>query len=521
VLLAAGRTADADKLVHEIIARTPNPSSTLLLEESLVYMRSGRATEALGVLEKILASDPTNADALIRRSAIYVSSGRNLDQAIHDLQSLRDRAPDAVNVRMELMEAYHLKADDDNAIHELEAVLRIQPDDKEAVLRLAQFYGTATPPRWLDMEQTLQAARTQPQLINDVDVILAQASMWMRRHDMSKAGDLVAQARKIAPNSQGAFQMYCDLLLQTRQYRQLLDVTNPMVQNKQAPWWVYQFRGKADKALDDKQAALEELSAGLDAATAANDDGAISQIVQTIASEVGVQQASVRVIGRAQKGEHSWMKIMAYLDQVQGDLPGAVGWLEKIMDDPNTTPQELDAVRRAASVLYMSQNPPNAAKAIDIYKKEVDRNPNDVAALNNLACAMILPNSGYTAKDALEYSTKAYTLTQNIGKNDAMIDDTQGYILVMLGRVDEGISLLQQALDKQAFPEGLYHLGIAYLDSSTPQPLEAQKVLQQATDMINLQAKQNIPVDMDLKSRIENAMARARQASPTTQKSPA
>jgi tetratricopeptide (TPR) repeat protein len=491
----------------------------MLLEKAAIYMKSGRLTEALQVLEKVLAMDPNNADALMYRSTIYVSSGRNLDQAIHDLQLLRDRAPDSTNVRSELAEADLQKGDEDGAIRELETVVRMQPTKREAILRLAQLYANSSPPRWLDVEQGLARARKQPALANDVGIILAQTQMWLKRNQSSRAADSIAEAKQIAPENPTVLQVYCQVLLQGKQYRQVLDQTDSLVQSKQAPWWVYQFRGQAQRGLDDKQAALDEFSTGLDVAGKAGDDSAISTLVQTIANEIGIDQAKARILPRAQKGDHRWMMMMGYLSQLQGNTPDAIDWNEKVLADSTSTPQELDTARRAVGLLYLSLTPPNTTKAIDAFRKELDRNPNDVAALNNLACAMILPNSGYSAKDALEFSTRAFNLTDQAGQTDPMIDDTQGYILVLSGRADEGINLLQKALDRKTFPDVLYHMGEAYLALQPAQPAEAEKALDRAMALIDAQSKDSQTIDMELKSKIQDAQARARAAAPTTQKS--
>ena len=51
---------------------------------------------------------------------------------------------------------------------------------------------------------------------------------------------------------------------------------------------------------------------------------------------------------------------------------------------------------------------------------------------------MILPNSGYTPKEALEYSQRAFDILGQQNIVNAYIYDTQGYLLALCGRVDEG-----------------------------------------------------------------------------------
>ncbi len=509
--LNGGRVAEADKEIQSALAATPNPSFVLLNQQARVYMVSGRATEALAVLEKALAANPRNYEAMYFRGSIYVAAQRNLDQAIRDLQTVRDALPDNLDARMQLAQAFHNKGDDESAIRELEAAVHQGPNDKSARLRLVNFYARSSPPRWSQAERTLREARDIPELAQDVDLLQAEAQMWLQRKDTSKASEAILQARKLAPDNTSLFRTWCEVLVQSKEYRQLLAMTDPLVQSKKAPWWVYQYRGRAQKALDEKQKALDEFTAGIDVASAAKDDDAVAAIVKSIADEIGVEAAKARIIARAEKGENRWRLLLSYLLDSGGDLPGAVSWIEKIIADPNATPDELGTAQRVAGTLYLRLDPPETAKACAIYRKVLESSPNDPAMLNNLACAMILPNSGYTAKDALEYSQRAYNLLDQQGQANAYISDTQGYLLVLVGRVDEGISLLRQAIDKQPFAEAYYHLGEGYLALSTPLPTDAEQALKQAQTLLEQAKAEDKPVDAAMKEKIEKALERARQ----------
>jgi Flp pilus assembly protein TadD len=166
----------------------------------------------------------------------------------------------------------------------------------------------------------------------------------------------------------------------------------------------------------------------------------------------------------------------------------------------------------------MASEPPDVAKAVAVYRKLLERDANDVLALNNLACTMILPNSGFSAKDALEFSTRAFRIVEQTGGVNAYIFDTQGQILILNGRFQEGVSLLQRAIDKEPIAEACFHLGEAYLSMPEPRIAEAQDALKQAQALQEAAVRDNKPVDSDLKSRIEKALERSRQPVPTAAK---
>ncbi|HWP40872.1 MAG TPA: tetratricopeptide repeat protein, partial [Tepidisphaeraceae bacterium] len=509
LLIINKRLDEALKESNAALAGNPNPSPALLTQHAFVLMSLGRTSEALEILDRVLASNPDNVEALFYRGSLFVSARRNLDQAVRDLQTVREAMSDNVEARLYLADAYVFKDDLEAAIAELEAAVRQLPDARQPKIRLLELYAQSEPPRWRDADRVLKDARQNPRLANDIELLNAEALMWLKRKDVNKAGEVITTALKQSPNNLNLFRTYCEVLHQAKQHRELLRVTDGPVKSKQAPWWFYVYRGRALKALDDKQAALDEFSAGLEAAGA--DEDAATRIVQAIAEEIGVAPAKIRIASRAQKGENRWRMMMAYLCQIEPDIQQAINWTEQVINDSKSTPQEIEAAQRMLGPLYLRLDPPEVTKAVAVFQKMLERRPDDPAALNNLACTMILPNSGYTPQDALVYSQKAYDIMERAGRVEPMIHDTHGYVLVLNGRVEEGLHLLQQALEKQAFPEGYYHLGEAYLAMKVPMTTDAEQAFNQAKTLLDRAARDNQPVDLALKQKVEQALERLRQ----------
>jgi tetratricopeptide (TPR) repeat protein len=517
--ISSGHLSDAEKEISTALASTATPSPVLLNRQAYVYMRSGRTTQALDVLNKVLQQDPRNSEAIFYRAEIYVSARKNLETAISDLQTVRDLPGNEVQGRQILAEAYHYSGDDDSAVRELEDALKLKlasPDyaaEKAVRLRLLTLYSNSAPPRWSQAERVLREAKAQPQFANDVDLMRAEAGMWLQRKDTSQAAAVIAAARRIAPNDLDVFRTYLDVLFASAQYQPLVAQTESMAASKKAPWWVYQYRGRAKKALiPDRTAALDEFTMGMDVAADTKDDNAASQLVQTMVDEIGASQVRARIYPKA-NSNNRYRLIMAYVMQAEGDFSGAIEWVEKVLNDSGVTPDDLDNARRMAGALYLRSNPPDVAKAVDIYQKLLARDPNDPLALNNLACTMILPKSGYKPEDAIKYSKQAYDQFEQRGEVNPYIYDTQGYMLVLVGRVDEGIAILQKAIDKEPIPEACYHLGEGFLALKTPDTARAVEALTQAATSLDAASKDKKPVDAELKSKIDNALERAKQAS--------
>jgi tetratricopeptide (TPR) repeat protein len=517
--IAGNRFKEAEEEIQNSLATTPNPGPLLLNRQAFVYMKSGRATQALQVLERVLSQYPNDSEALFYRATVYIAARRNLDQAIRDLLAVRDAPGTEMSGRLLLSQAYHYFGDDESAIRELEDAIRLFPADKSLRLRVVDLYAHSDPPRWAMVEKTLREARNQPQLTNDVELIQAEADMWYQRHDSAKATEAILQAIKVAPSDMNLFRTYCSILLQAKDYRRLMAGTDATIKSSKNPqWWIYDFRGRAQKPMGNtSEAALAEFGKGIEAAQAEKDDAAVATIINSIVEQVGVLPAKMRVMPLAEKGDNRWRLILAHLLETENDITGAIEWTERVMNDPKADPIIADVARQSAATLYLRKSPPDCDRAIAIYIKLLDRDPNDVVALNNIACTMILPNSGHTPKEAMEYSARAFKLVTQSTEVNPYIYDTQGYVLVLNGQAQEGIALLQQAVDKEPIPEACYHLGEAYLALATPRYSDAQDSLKQAMGALDALSKDNKPLDTDLKVKIEAAMERARP--PATQNS--
>ena len=110
-------------------------------------------------------------------------------------------------------------------------------------------------------------------------------------------------------------------------------------------------------------------------------------------------------------------------------------------------------------------------------------------------------------QQALDYSQRAYDLSVKSGRMNPRIFDTQGWVLLLNGRLDEGIDIMHRAIDQADFPEAHYHLAQAYLKKELPE--EAQHELSSATDMMQAKADQHQPVDSALKDKIDLASKQA------------
>ena len=93
----------------------------------------------------------------------------------------------------------------------------------------------------------------------------------------------------------------------------------------------------------------------------------------------------------------------------QGDRPKAVSLAEAAMGQSAALdPPEVDELQAMIGSLYMTSDPPQADKALAIYKEILNRHPGDRAALNNLACLLAEMCTPANPQEALGYVQQAY-----------------------------------------------------------------------------------------------------------------
>jgi len=148
--------------------------------------------------------------------------------------------------------------------------------------------------------------------------------------------------------------------------------------------------------------------------------------------------------------------------------------------------------RLLASVanLRLVQNDSNAA--IELYRKIVELEPRDVAALNNLAT--LLGDQKEHASEALQIIDRAI---RQAGPLPPLLD-TKGTILIRIGKLDAAVAALETAADSpQADPRYRFHLAVA---------------LEAANDSRRAKSELLAAINDDLSSQILTALDQANLA---------
>lgn len=508
LLVQAGRLDEADKGVEAALAKNPT-AVDLLAFAALVDMNRNRWDEAVRRLQQALELEPKNQTAQYHMAMLRLRQPQpDTEAAIRILTAVRDQNPENIDARFLLAEAYQRRNDVDNASRELEAALQRMPANKNIRLTLAQVYAGAG--RWNDTERVLRAGRELPQLANDLDLIRTEMEMWVARKDHAKALERLKQAMAVAPNHPQLIRDHAAILLDARDYKGVIAVTDPVISADKNAIWALQTRAIAKRRLNDKDGALADFEAALVAANAQRSGDAATTVVRTMAEEIGVDEALDRIAERA-KTENRWRLMSAFLLQSKGDFDGAAEMVEAALAEyDKLTPDEKVTALRFAGSLYLGMKPqPQVQKAYDAYSKLLQLQPNDLYSLNNMACLLAESMNPPRPKEAIEYSTRAFDLMMDAGLREPLIMDTQGWMLTLNGQVDRGIDVLRQTVATRSFPDAHYHLAEAYLKKQYPE--EAQKQLELASQHVNAAREKKQPVDAALEARIQDATARAKE----------
>jgi tetratricopeptide (TPR) repeat protein len=133
------RLEEAKLQYSEVLAKNPKsvPASTMI---GVILEARNQKEQAESQYQKTLAIDPRSAVAANQLAWLYVSSNRNLDEALQLAQTARELLPDNPNVGDTLGWIFVKKNMAERAIPILEASAKKAPDDPEIHYHLGVAY---------------------------------------------------------------------------------------------------------------------------------------------------------------------------------------------------------------------------------------------------------------------------------------------------------------------------------------------------------------------------------------------
>jgi tetratricopeptide (TPR) repeat protein len=199
----------------------------------------------------------------------------------------------------------------------------------------------------------------------------------------------------------------------------------------------------------------------------------------------------------------------AYLYQQDGKINEAVQTLEQTLARPDLSRADKETAYRFGGSLYLQVRPPDIQKAKQSYVNLLDVSPNDLTALNNMACLLAEQMTPPNPVEGKKYSERAFQIMEATNSREPLIMDTHGWLLIMSGDVDQGIDILRRVVETMPVMEAHYHLAEGYLKKAFPE--EARKQLDLADAMLKRAEANKQPYDRTLKPKIDSAMQRTQE----------
>ena len=410
------------------------------------YVSTGRTADADRVLTEALRKNPKDVDAAGQKARLLLTSGK-AREAQDALQQLLHYFPDSAQGHYLLAQVYKASQNSGIERHELAEAVRLDTSFLTARLQLAHTLLAVHDPDG-SLEVLGKAPDNQKKLPS-----------WMveRNWAVLAKGDAAA-ARK-----------YIDMSLAVQRNRDFL------------------FQDAALKLHEGQMAgarvSLEEIL------RTRPEDG---EVLQTLAVSYTMEKRMPAAVERLRQAAASQPKSVAvnlllgsWLEQ-NGDLAGARGAIERARAaDPASSPaalalgeldlreKKLDAARQTLTPLFDSVNSAVSAKAhllaggvedvagnyaaaIGHYRKVLERNPENVVAMQHMA--LLLADQANAPDEALKWAQKA----DEIAPADPQVEDTLGWALYCKGMYSMSLKHLEAASAPTSRPRHKLHLALAY-----------------------------------------------------------
>jgi tetratricopeptide (TPR) repeat protein len=514
LLVAAGKREDALKAIADAVAANPASLDLSNLQLDLL-IGSGHFAEAEKLIQQRLAK--SDRDDTARYSGAVIKMRKqpaDIAGALTDLTKLAERNPRDVLVRALLGDAHAASGDPAAAIDDFAKAVELAPLNPD--LRVKLIEACAGQRRWDAVKTYATEALNNPRLAKNYAWPRALAAAAAGTGQFAEAEKQIVQAISLVPSGQAGEleREHLNVLMQSKAYGKALKLTDEWLAKGRKEWWVYQYRGLAKSGLKDKTAG-SEFDKALALIKPEEQPLIAETIIRSIATSLSVDEALTRV-QKLEATDPRWRIFAAELCLFKPDQTAALAYLQAIESQVDKLPPALATLfYRLQGQAYHTMKPtPDLVRAAVAYQKYLELAPGDVLSLNNLAYLLAEEISPPRPEDAKIYSKKAYDIARSWKAGDAKgrILDTHGWVLI-LGQgagIDEGIRVLEEAIEEYPIVEARYHLGEAHLLKKRSE--EAEQQLTAALAMIEKAKKDKTQFDVSLEPRIQKALERAKAA---------
>jgi len=429
--VAQGSFEDAEQ---ELLTFTRAAPKDLELRLGLArfYEMNGRLEEGERAYRAIVEDAGDRAQGITARSriaSIMIRGGR-VDEAAQLVDEVLAKNPSDADALVLRAQIAMQRGDTNSAIGDLRAALRDQPTNILLVVQLAQAYIRAGNVELA--EQTLrQAVQANPR---DAQTRLALAQFLVNKGEAPKARPVLEQLVADDPNNVEALEGLARLQLVVDDPSAALQTAGTLQAVRPKAAAGYFLAGVAQLALGREEDARDSL------------EQAVS-VDPAWPPPYGVQARAL-----VAKGESS-----RAIEVLKSGLEPTRYAVEIVID---------------LATMYSSAG--RHDDAIKVYEGALERNPNDLVVVNNLAMLLATHRT-----DAASLEAAGQLVERFSGSENPAILDTYGWVLYKRGRYVDAVLSLEKAVAMAPESQELrYHLGMAQLKAG--KPTEARKNLEAA-----------------------------------------
>ena len=464
-LIEAKQLDQADRRLRKLIAADASDMIAMMLR-GVLRMRQGNTEAAEKAFNQAITENPNYGEALVNRAQLYLFKGEHT-KAKMDLQAA-GRLTNSPTILMQLARFYVSFRDFDSAQLVFQDILARNKAYAPAIDGLIGVYMAQK--SWPRLESLLaEAKKTYP--TNGI-YCLAEARMWRARGEMSRSIAALAEVFKLAPNSPDAVRAYLLGLLSAKQYKKVLEVSQPYANKEGFGPWVAAISAHSLAKLNKSAEAEKLFVAALRRASPEE----MSLVVHQVRQAYGLADAIAKLTGWLKVRPKSWdvCLLLGNLHVQANQASQGIEMYRKAIEFADKAYQKAVATARIGGAYHGLGKFREAEKA---YLAVLKVDPNHVPTLNNLAYLYV--NEMNQPAKALPHSALAFKRMPY----DQNILDTYGWVLAALGDYGKAERYLNRSLQMgRPMPPSLYHLGWVY--EKTGRVTQAHLRYQQALKLL-------------------------------------
>jgi tetratricopeptide (TPR) repeat protein len=468
ILIRTGNLAAGKSAIQAVTAQAPDFIPGWILQAEIA-LAERNFPECDALIEKALARDSYSLEAQMLRCRLYMVQGRNAD-ALAVIEKVIATYPQLPTARYELARIQAASGDIGSAITNLYQVIGKMPGNAEAVMLLAGLnLRKGDPGASVILLRKLVAQR--PDLIK-AHMLLADAYRAQKNLDDALAIYQAVEAK--FPQNPETPLLRGFILAEQKKYqpaREAFERALTLSPDEPTPLTQLVIM---DLAEGKRQEALNRVAAAVAKNPKLTGPGYILQAKIYIAAKEyePAEKVLLKALELMPDSQPVYM-LLANVYRQTGQVPKAIEKLEQAMvRNPKDSSTQL-----LIGVLLDDRK--DYAAARDAYQKVLAIDPNNFAALNNLA--YLLGEKFGQLDQALKMAQKAHDLNPN----EPNLDDTYGWLLYQKKQYVPALALLQDAAEKiPNLPEVQYHLGMTHymLGEEQPARLALQQSLRPGTE---------------------------------------